>query len=163
MERTPQLEALARRLAEKHRIPETDIVHPTVIFKNNDGTTDEFMMRKMREEPNYVPYCLVGIECGRVRRRVWGFECPTCGNKMNYDFTRYDGNRNVEYVSEPPDPIIATQGMPVPGEYWKFGKLQSNKEVAEHRLKYADREEWNKQVELRKQAKKEKKGDRHAK
>lgn len=98
---TPHQMMLARQLAERHRIPETSIVHPEVLVHNRDGTVDTFMTAKLRE-PHYVPYCLNLLECGRLRRTEWGFKCPTCGNKANYDLTKYDGNQNVKYVGAPP-------------------------------------------------------------
>lgn len=160
MQLTPEMEALAHRLAAKHREPNIVLPHPKVVIKNHDGSHDTFMMEKLSDD-KYVPYCF-GRDCGRTRRTEYGFCCPTCGNKMNYDLTHYNGNANVEYVGEPPDPMKATAGIPVPGEYWKFGKNPEGRSVAEHRLRHADREEWNKQVEARKQAKKEKKGNRYA-
>lgn len=94
---------MAERLARKHVIPESSIVHPKVKIMNSDGTVDEFMTAKLRE-PHYVPYCLKTVDCGRVRRREWGFECPTCCNKMNYDLTHFDGNQNVVYDGPAPVP-----------------------------------------------------------
>lgn len=94
-----QIQALAAQLAEKHRIPVTSIRHPWVKLIKNDGTEDTWMQEKLRhsDDGNYVPYCLMGISCGRAHKTDYGFRCPTCGNKMNYDLTHYDGNKNVVY------------------------------------------------------------------
>lgn len=161
-ELSPALQALAARLAKKHMIPKSDIVHPKVLVTNSDGTIDEFMTDKLRnsDDGHYVPYCMVGTDCGRVRKTAWGFECPTCGNKMNYDLSHYDGNINVVYDGSPPDPIIATQALAVPGEYWKFGRNPDSKKVAMHRLKHAERKAWNAKVEQRKAAKAAKKAQK---
>jgi hypothetical protein len=101
---SPELQALAFRLARKHRIPESPYTHPKVVVRNADGTVDTFMTDKLRNSDggHYVPYCLVGTDCGRVRKTEWGFECPVCGNKMNWDLTHYDGNINVEFDGPPP-------------------------------------------------------------
>lgn len=101
---SPRLMYLAAQLAERHRIPETDIVHPKVLVMSGDGTIDTFMTAKLRE-PHYIPYCLK-IDCGRVRRTAWGFQCPTCGNKMNYNLRHFDGNQNVVYDGDAP-PILS--------------------------------------------------------
>lgn len=151
----PNLQAMAAQLAAKHREPNIVVPHPKVVIKNYDGTHDTFMMEKLSDD-KYVPYCF-GTNCGRTRRTEYGFKCPTCGNQMNYDLTHYDGNVNVEYVGPKPDPIAATQGMPVPGEYWKFGKNPDRLKLAEYRLKHANRESWNAQVEAKKAAKQKRK------
>lgn len=100
---SPELMAMAARLAERHRIPETDIVHPKVFVPDHKGGVNEFMTAKLRE-PHYVPYCLIGRDCARVRRTEWGFQCPYCGNKMNFDLSHYDGNANVKY--DGPAPVL---------------------------------------------------------
>ena len=83
---------LVEQLAARHRIPTAEHKHPAVVVQG-----DAFMTEKLRD-PDYVPYCLVRTECGRVRRVADGFECPTCGNKMNYDLTHFNGNKNVQYA-----------------------------------------------------------------
>jgi hypothetical protein len=90
---------MAARLAEKHKIPVTDIRHPWVKLIQPDGTEDTWMQDKLRysDDGNYVPYCLRGTGCGRLHKTEYGFKCPTCGNKANYDLTRYNGNLNVVY------------------------------------------------------------------
>lgn len=99
---SPQLMRMAHQLAERHRIPESDIVHPKVFVPGTEeGGVDTFMTAKLRE-PHYVPYCLVGQDCARTRRKSWGFECPRCGNRMNWDLTHYNGNINVKYDGPPP-------------------------------------------------------------
>jgi len=141
------IERLAEQLARKHRIPASDIIHLEVVM-------DPFMMKKMKDEANYVPYCLVRTECGRVRRRVYGFECPTCGNKMNYDMTHYDGNKNVQYIGTPAAPDQALAGFPpMPGEWWRLRGCSPAK-VAQRRAQHADITAWNAQVDARKTVKK---------
>lgn len=95
-----RIQMMANRLAERHREPNEVVPHPKVVIRNGDGTLDQFMMDKLADH-KYVPYCF-GTTCGRTRRKLWGFQCPTCGNKMNYDLTHFDGNLNVEYVDPPP-------------------------------------------------------------
>jgi hypothetical protein len=101
-----EIAAIAARLAEKHRIPHSDVVHPKVFVPDGKGGIDEWMTAKLRSQDEgegpYVPYCLVGADCGRVRRKTWGFQCPTCGNKMNWDLSHYDGNVNVKFDGPPP-------------------------------------------------------------
>jgi hypothetical protein len=140
------LALLAAQLAEKHRIPETSIVHPELA---NDP-----MLPQKQADPNYVPYCLKTADCGRVRRRRYGFECPTCGNKMNYDLTHYDGNKSVEYAGEPAKPEDALAGFPpVPGERWWPERVASAR-LAQRRAKHAERTAWNDAVDAKKRAKK---------
>lgn len=142
------IERLAEQLAAKHRIPKSGIVHPKVVIPG-----DEFMAAKL-QEPDYVPYCF-GADCGRTRRTVYGFRCPTCGNQTNYDLTHYDGNKNVQYDGPPPAPEDALSGFPaVPGEYWKFGRRPNTRALMEYRAQHAERAEWNAAVDARKAAKK---------
>lgn len=54
------------------------------------------MTKKLRE-PGYVPYCVKHTACGRVQRTDFGFQCPTCGNRMNFDLTHFNGNVDVQY------------------------------------------------------------------
>jgi predicted RNA-binding Zn-ribbon protein involved in translation (DUF1610 family) len=75
-----------------HRIPKSTVTHPEGVIVPGD----KFMTMKIAD-PDYVPYCIVESTCGRVRRTEFGFECPTCGNQMNYDLTHYNGNINVQY------------------------------------------------------------------
>lgn len=141
-----EFQRLATQLAAKHRIPKTDVVHPHL--------KDDAMLKQKQDDPNYVPYCF-GTDCGRTRRTRFGFQCPTCGNKMNYDLTHYDGNKNVQYEGEPPAPEDALAGFPpVPGEFWKFGHCPDLAELAQYRAAHAERKEWNDKVEARKAAKK---------
>jgi hypothetical protein len=144
------LERLAAQLAERHRIPKSTVSHPEVVFPGDDG----FMAMKMKEDPDYVPYCLVKSECGRVRRTPYGFQCPTCGNQMNYDLTHYDGNKKVQYVGDPAPAVLALAGFPpVPGEYWKFGRNPDTEALFKHRAEYAERKAWNDKVDEKKSAK----------
>lgn len=149
------LERLAAQLAERHRIPKATVTHPAVIVPG-----DEFMTEKLLD-PDYVPYCLVKSECGRTRRTVYGFKCPTCGNQMNYDLTHYDGNKNVQYAGEAPAPELALAGFPpVPGERSKFGRFHPDRSgvpseaLMRYRAEYAERKAWNDAVEAKKLAKK---------
>lgn len=143
------LELLAAQLAERHRIPKATVTHPAVIVPD-----DEFMTEKLLD-PDYVPYCLVKSECGRVRRTLYDFQCPTCGNQMNYDLTHYDGNKNVQYVDAPAPAVLALAGFPpVPGEYWKFGRNPDTEALFKHRAAYAERKAWNDKVDEKKSAKK---------
>lgn len=144
-----QMQMLAAQLAARHAIPKATVSHPAVIVPG-----DEFMTEKLAD-PNYVPYCLVKPECGRVRRRVYGFECPTCGNQMNYDLTHYDGNKTVQYTGEAPAPEAALAGFPpVPGEFWKFRGRPEPLALAQHRAEHAERDAWNQRVAARKAEKK---------
>lgn len=83
---------LAARLAARHVIPKSTVTHPAGVIVQGDA----FMTDKLRD-PDYVPYCLVGRDCARVRRTEFGFECPYCGNKMNFDLTHYNGNVDVQF------------------------------------------------------------------
>lgn len=141
---------MAERLAARHRIPKAEFQHPAVVVQG-----DDFMTEKL-QDPDYVPYCLVQSECGRVRRTAYGFECPNCGNKMNYDLTHYDGNKSVKYAGEPPRAEFALAGFPpVPGEFWKFGGRPVMPEtLAQFRADHAERKAWNDAVDARKAAKK---------
>lgn len=86
---------LAAECAARHHTPKATVTHPEVVVPG-----DPFMTMKLKD-PDYVPYCM-GAGCGRTRRTAFGFQCPTCGNKANFDLTRYDGNRNVQYVGAAP-------------------------------------------------------------
>ncbi|KAF1046357.1 MAG: hypothetical protein GAK35_01042 [Herbaspirillum frisingense] len=88
----PRLAAFAEILAARHRIPKATVAHPAGVIVPDD----EFMTEKLRD-PDYVPYCMMSGPCGRVRRTTFGFECPTCGNKTNFDLTHYNGNVDVQY------------------------------------------------------------------
>ena len=147
---TPAERLFAAQAAERHRIPKSQYTHPAVIVKG-----DEFMTEKLRD-PDYVPYCGPCSPMQRLRRTGYGFECPTCGNKANYDLTRYDGNKHVKYVGEPPAIEDALSGFPpVPGEFWKFGGRPIMTEtLAQYRAAHAERKAWNDAVEARKAAKK---------
>lgn len=90
-----ELALFASALAARHHTPKATVQHPKGVIVPGD----EFMTGKLTD-PDYVPYCMVTASCGRVRRTEFGFQCPTCQNKMNYDLTHYDGNVNVKYASE---------------------------------------------------------------
>lgn len=87
-----ELALFAQILSARHHTPKATVTHPQGVVVPGDA----FMTHKLTD-PDYVPYCMVKSECGRVRRTEFGFQCPTCGNKMNYDLTHYDGNANVQY------------------------------------------------------------------
>lgn len=143
------LERLAEQLARKHRIPKAEHTHPPVIIPG-----DDFMTEKLRD-PDYVPYCLVKPDCGRVRRTAYGFWCPTCGNQMNYDLTHYDGNLSVQYASEPPPLEVTASGLPpAPLEWIDQLRDLPSVQIAERRLKHAEITAWNAKVEAKKLAKK---------
>lgn len=92
---SPELQLMAAQLAARHRIPEATVDHPKgVICVGNP-----FMTEKLRDR-NYVPYCGHCTLCYRLRRTEYGFICPSCGNKANFDLTKYDGNINVQYEKD---------------------------------------------------------------
>jgi predicted RNA-binding Zn-ribbon protein involved in translation (DUF1610 family) len=121
---TPSERLFAAQAAERHRIPKATATHPAVIVPG-----DEFMTEKLRE-PDYVPYCGPCMPMQRVRRTAYGFQCPICGTKMNYNLTHYDGNKGVIY----------TNGTTVAAEYRSLSIT-----------------EWNAQVEARKAARRARK------
>jgi hypothetical protein len=96
--------ARAGATAARHYIPSSTVAHPTGVIIPDDA----FMTMKLRD-PSYVPYCIKRAACGRVRRTEFGFECPCCGNRMNFDLTHYDGNANVQYEQAPTISTEATQ------------------------------------------------------
>ena len=59
---------------------------PAVKFQIFDG--EVFEDYKQREDPDWVPYCL-RTGCMRMRKEPYGFRCPSCGNKIKHDMTRY--------------------------------------------------------------------------
>jgi hypothetical protein len=82
-------------LISRHNIPTATVDHPKGVIVPGD----DFMTKKLKDR-DYVPYCSIKAECGRVRRVADGFECPYCGNKMNYDLTHFNGNVDVKYESK---------------------------------------------------------------
>jgi hypothetical protein len=140
------LQRLAAECAERHRIPKATVTHPAVIVPG-----DEFMTEKLRD-PDYVPYCF-GTNCGRTRRTEFGFQCPTCGNKMNYDLRHYDGNKDVQYVGAAPSPKVATSGLPpAPLEWVNKVRGTASAKLAARRIQHNDITAWNANVEARKAA-----------
>jgi hypothetical protein len=88
---------LSRATTSAHRHRSSGPVnHPPGVIVQGDA----FMTTKLRE-PGYAPYCLKRTQCGRVQRTDFGFECPSCGNRMNYDLTHYNGNVGVQYEPAP--------------------------------------------------------------
>lgn len=95
---TPEMQILAAQLAARHHIPKSTVIHPKgVICVGNP-----FMTEKLKD-PDYVPYCAHCSLCYRLRRTEFGFECPSCHNKANFDLTKYNGNINVQYEKENDD------------------------------------------------------------
>lgn len=97
MNNDAHFQLLAAECAARHHTPKATVTHPAGVIVPDD----EFMTDKLTD-PDYVPYCMVGARCGRVRRTEFGFQCPTCGNKMNYDLSHYNGNINVQYSGGAP-------------------------------------------------------------
>jgi len=95
---------LAAQCAERHRIPKATVAHPAVIVPD-----DPFMTEKLRD-PDYVPYCSPCVPMQRLRRVADGFQCPTCGNKTNYDLTRFNGNVGVQYAQSAGAQAAAPEG-----------------------------------------------------
>ncbi len=91
-----QFKRLAEELAARHRTPKSLVTHPTGVIVPGD----EFMTEKLKD-PDYVPYCSKCEPAYRVRRMSYGFRCPNCGNRMNYDLTHYNNNVNVSYEGQP--------------------------------------------------------------
>lgn len=89
------MEAMAEDAAARHRIPKSTVEHP----KNVIVPGDPFMTEKLKD-PDYVPYCGPCMPMQRIRRVADGFVCPGCGNKSNFDLTKFNGNVDVKY-SEP--------------------------------------------------------------
>jgi hypothetical protein len=148
------LQRLAEQLAAKHRIPPTDVNHPRL--------KDDPMQPQKDADPNYVPYCF-GTGCGRTRRTRYGFQCPTCGNKMNYDLTHYDGNKNVQYAGEPARPEDALAGLsladrlPAPyhlGTHYHRPRPAPTPEQLARQAADKERADWNAKVDAKKLAKK---------
>jgi Zn finger protein HypA/HybF involved in hydrogenase expression len=86
---------MATELAERHRIPKATVSHPQGVIVPGD----EFMTGKLRD-PDYVPYCTPCTPMQRLRRVADGFECPSCGNKANWDLTKFNGNVDVQFEPE---------------------------------------------------------------
>lgn len=96
-EMTPFERRLAEECAARHRIPKSTVAHPTGVIVQGD----DFMTEKL-QDPDYVPYCGPCDPMQRIRRTSFGFECPRCHRKSNYDLTPYDGNMNVQYKGQHP-------------------------------------------------------------
>jgi hypothetical protein len=80
----------------RHRFSSVPVTHPQGVIVPGDA----FMTKKLHE-PGYAPYCLKHTKCGRVQRTDFGFECPSCGNRMNFDLSHYNGNVDVQYEPAP--------------------------------------------------------------
>jgi hypothetical protein len=86
------IQLLAEQLGARHRTPVSTVDHPKgVIVPGNPFMTDKLKDR------DYVPYCSKCTLCYRLRRTSFGFECPNCHNKANFDLTPFNDNINVQY------------------------------------------------------------------
>jgi hypothetical protein len=95
---------LAEECAARHRTPKATVTHPKgVIVPNN------VLMTENIRDPDYVPYCGPCTLMQRVRRVEDGFKCPTCGNKSNWDLTKFNGNVDVQFDPELVDPVWLAQ------------------------------------------------------
>lgn len=110
-----QIRLMAAELAARHRIPKSTVTHPKGVIVQGD----EFMSGKLRD-PDYVPYCTPCTPMQRLRRVEDGFICPACGNKANWDLTKFNENIDVQFEAEHAEA----------GEIAK-GRLQAAREVAE--------------------------------
>jgi hypothetical protein len=104
---TPIEQLFAAQVAERHRIPRAIVSHPAVVVPG-----DPFMTEKLRDR-DYVPYCGPCVPMQRVRRVADGYQCPTCGNKMNYDLTHFNGNVDVQYEDQPPAAVSQHKDKPL--------------------------------------------------
>ena len=91
------LTQFAEEAAQRHRIPKSSVTHPAGVIVPGDP----FMTKKLRDELDYVPYCMRCEPMRRIHRTEYGFCCPACGNKANYDLTQYSGNVAVQYEGQP--------------------------------------------------------------
>jgi hypothetical protein len=90
------IEAMANDCAARHHTPKSTVIHPSgVIVPGDPHMTDKI------KEPDYVPYCGPCNPMQRLRRTAYGFACPSCGQKSNYDLTPYNGNLAVQYEGQP--------------------------------------------------------------
>lgn len=87
---------MAEQAAVRHHIPKSTVTHPTGVIVPGD----EFMTEKLKD-PDYVPYCSSCMPVQRLRRTEYGFRCPGCGKRANYDLTAYNGNVAVQYEGQP--------------------------------------------------------------
>lgn len=90
-----QFNRLMEECAARHRTPKATVTHPKGVIVPGDP----FMTDKIKD-PDYVPYCMRCTLAYRVRRVADGFQCPNCGNKSNFDLTKFNGNINVQYEPE---------------------------------------------------------------
>jgi hypothetical protein len=90
------IEKMALECAARHHSPPSTVKHPAgVIVPDNP-----FMTEKI-QDPDYVPYCGHCSLMQRIRRTEYGFRCPGCGDKSNFDLTKFNGNVAVSYVGQP--------------------------------------------------------------
>jgi hypothetical protein len=91
----PAIQYLVNMTRSRHEIPEATVDHPKGVIVPNDP----FMTEKLKDR-NYVPYCTPCTLMQRLRRVEDGFICPSCGNKANWDLTKFNGNINVQYENK---------------------------------------------------------------
>lgn len=89
---TESEKTLIKDLSERHKIPETNIVHPKGVIVPGD----ELLTKKIADGV-YTPYCGKCLPMRRLFRIEDGFECRTCKVKLNYDLTLFNGNVDVKY------------------------------------------------------------------
>lgn len=121
---TAMMEAsrLQEMAAARHRTPKTTVAHPKgVIVKN-----DPFMTEKL-QDPDYVPYCGPCEPMQRLRRVEDGFVCPSCGNKSNWDLSKFNGNVDVTYDDSEGAGELPKAPEPVLG--WNADKGKKNTET----------------------------------
>lgn len=120
---------MAAQAAARHRIPKADCLHPKGVIVPNS----EFMTEKL-QDPDYVPYCGPCVPMQRLRRVSDGFLCPNCGNHSNWDLTKFNGNKDVQFdmsiegagvIPEQPEP----PKPPEPKRDWDEDKGKKNTET----------------------------------
>jgi len=90
---------LAEEAAARHRTPKAEFDHPKGVIV----PFSELLTENIRDR-DYVPYCGPCDPMQRERRVADGFQCPTCGNKTNWDLTPFNGNVDVQFDPEHADP-----------------------------------------------------------
>jgi hypothetical protein len=87
---------LAEECAARHHTPKSTVTHPKGVIVPGDP----FMTGKLKD-PDYVPYCGSCTLCYRMRRTEYGFTCPNCHKKTNFDLTKFNDNVDVRYEDHP--------------------------------------------------------------
>lgn len=101
---TPFEQRLAMEAAARHRIPKAEVTHPAGVIVPYDTLLTENI-----KDPDYVPYCGPCVPMQRLRRVEDGFVCPTCGNRANWDLTKFNHNVDVKFDPELVDPVWLKQ------------------------------------------------------